>query len=177
MKTGRFPLPMRLIDCCKVAVLPMNIMIAGRLERWNIPAYRRASTIWENSDFGHMNFIYSRLSLSRLRLSRITAYLEEKSDPCLTSILTSGNKILWIRGEIAPQEQFLPFSTIFQHIFPTKGVELHVHLWNLVVRLVFSSILHIWYVEVRIYRSVSEGPFDFEISRVDCNHFKYRRKK
>ena len=26
---------------------------------------------------------------------------------------TLGNKILWIRGEIASQEQFLPFSTIF----------------------------------------------------------------
>ena len=38
----------------------------------------------------------------------------------------------------------------------------------LIVRLVFSSILHIWYVEVRISRSVSAGPFDFEITRVDC---------
>ena len=27
--------------------------------------------------------------------------------------LTTGNKILWKRGEIAPQEQFLLFSTIF----------------------------------------------------------------
>ena len=27
--------------------------------------------------------------------------------------LTSDNKILWIRGEIAPEEQFLPFPTIF----------------------------------------------------------------
>ena len=32
----------------------------------------------------------------------------------------------------------------------------------------FSSILQIWYVEVRISRTVSEGPFDFEITRVDC---------
>ena len=44
-------------------------------------------------------------------------YLEQplisktKSGPCLN--LTSGNNLLWIRGEIAPQEQFLPFSTIF----------------------------------------------------------------
>ena len=58
--------------------------------------------------------IYSWLSLSRLWLSRITAYLEKK----IWSLYkhrnrTSGNKILWIRGEIAPQEQFLPFSTIF----------------------------------------------------------------
>ena len=32
----------------------------------------------------------------------------------------------------------------------------------------FSSILQIWYVEVRISRSVLEGPFDFKITRVDC---------
>ena len=38
----------------------------------------------------------------------------------------------------------------------------------LVVRLVFSSILHIRYVEVRISRSVSASPFDFEITRIDC---------
>ena len=44
-------------------------------------------------------------------------YLEQpliskrKSGPCLN--LTSANKILWIRGEIAPQEQFLSFPTIF----------------------------------------------------------------
>ena len=57
---------------------------------------------------------YSRLSLSRLRLSRTTAYLEEKSWSLFKHRnLTSGNKILWIRGEIAPQEQFLPFPTIF----------------------------------------------------------------
>ena len=44
-------------------------------------------------------------------------YLEQplisktKSGPCLN--LTSGSKILLIRGEISPQEQFLPFPTIF----------------------------------------------------------------
>ena len=57
---------------------------------------------------------YSRLSLSRLPLSRTTAYLEEKIWSLFKHRnLTSGNKILWIRGEIAPQEQFLPFPTIF----------------------------------------------------------------
>ena len=57
-------------------------------------------------------YTYSRLSLSRLRLSRKTAYLEEKIRFKHRNLL-SGNKILWIRGEIAPQEQFLPFFTIF----------------------------------------------------------------
>ena len=109
---------------------------------------------------------YSQLSLSRLRLSRITAYLEEKIWSLFQHRnLTSGNKMLWIREEIA---YFSPFPHYFKHTFLIKGVKLHVPLWNSVVWLVFSSFLQIWYVEVRISRSVSEGPFDFEITRVDC---------
>ena len=57
---------------------------------------------------------YSRTSLSRLRLSRITAYLEAKIWSLIKhKNLTTGNKILWKRGEIAPIEQFLLFCTIF----------------------------------------------------------------
>ena len=37
------------------------------------------------------------------------------------------------------------------------------------IELVFSSILQIWYVEVRISRSISESPLEFEITRVDSN--------
>ena len=56
---------------------------------------------------------YSWLSLYRPRLSRITAYLEVKiwSLPKHEN-LTTGKNILWKRGEIAPKEQFLLFSTI-----------------------------------------------------------------
>ena len=36
------------------------------------------------------------------------------------------------------------------------------------MQFVFFSILKIRYVELRISRSVSEGPFNFEITRVDC---------
>ena len=67
-------------------------------------------------NFKFVAMLYIRLSLSRLRLSRITDYLEEKIWSLFKHInLTSGtcNKILWIRKEIAPQEQFLPFPTIF----------------------------------------------------------------
>ena len=53
-----------------------------------------------------------------------SGYLEQpliskrKSGPCLKiKNLTSGNKILWIREEIAPQEQFLPFPTMFSIYF------------------------------------------------------------
>ena len=48
-------------------------------------------------------------------------YLEQpliskrKSGPCLN--VTSGNKILSIRGEIAPREQFSSFPQYFQYIY------------------------------------------------------------
>ena len=34
--------------------------------------------------------------------------------------------------------------------------------------LLFSSLSQLWYVEVRISRSVSMSPLEFEITRVDC---------
>ena len=46
----------------------------------------------------------------------------------------------------------------------------------MVVRLIFSSILEIWYVEVRIYRSISESPLDLEITRVDCTFYNNKMK-
>ena len=72
-----------------------------------------------------LNCKYSPLSLSRLRSSRINAYLEVK---IWSLFLTTGNKILWKRvGAI---------STLFNKIFNislTSGVRLHIHLWNVVV--------------------------------------------
>ena len=58
------------------------------------------------------------------------------------------------------------FLNIFNEVL-TSGVQLHIHLWNVVARFIFSSILQIWYVEVQLSRSISESPLDFEISRVD----------
>ena len=104
------------------------------------------------------------------RLSRITAYLEVKILSLLKhENLTTGKKKLWKRGEIAPKEHFLLFSghNIF-NISLTSRVQLNINLLNLVVRIVFSSILQIWYVEVRIARSISESPVEFEITRIDC---------
>ena len=58
--------------------------------------------------------VISTSVISNNCLSRITAYLEEKIwSLFLHQNLKSGYKILWKRGEIAPREQFLPFSTIF----------------------------------------------------------------
>ena len=43
---------------------------------------------------------------------------------------------MWKRGEIAPKEQFLLFSTLFYIIFLTSGVKLHIHLLNVVVQFI-----------------------------------------
>ena len=66
------------------------------------------------------------------------------------------------------RSNFSPFPQYFHYTFVIKGVYLHIHLLNLVVQFVFSSIMKICYVEVRISRSISKGPFKFEITRVDC---------
>ena len=59
----------------------------------------------------------------------------------------------------------------------TSGVELRIRLWNMVVgRFIFSSILHIWYVVVRISKSISGSPFAFEITRVDYILFSCKAK-
>ena len=119
-----------------------------------------SSAVGSTSDGRSTYCKYSWLSLSWPRLSRITAYLEVKiwSLPKHEN-LTTGKKILWKRGEIAPN--------VF-NISLTSRVRLHIYLLNMVVQIIFSSILQIWYFKVRISRSISEGPLEFEIARVDC---------
>ena len=65
-------------------------------------------------------------------------------------------------------EQFLLFSTIFSIYLLTSKVQLPISLLNVVNQIIFSSILQTWYVELRISRSISESPLEFEITRVDC---------
>ena len=43
---------------------------------------------------------------------------------------------MWKRGEIAPKEQFLLFSTLFYIYISTSGVTLHIHLLNVVVQFI-----------------------------------------
>ena len=50
--------------------------------------------------------------------------------------MTTSNKIMWKRGEIAPKEQFLLFSTSLYIVFLTSGVKLHIHLLNVVVQFI-----------------------------------------
>ena len=119
---------------------------------------------------------YSWLSLSRTRLSRITAYLEVKiwSLPKHENLTTCKNIVEKRRncsqGAISPL-----FHNIF-NISLTSRVQLHIYLLNVVNRISFSSILQIWYVEVRISRSISESSLEFEITRVDCICISEQRK-
>ena len=48
---------------------------------------------------------------------------------------------MWKRGEIAPKEQFLLFSTLFYIYFFTSGVKLHIHLLNVVVQFIVFRTL------------------------------------
>ena len=110
----------------------------------------------------------SWLSLSRTRLSRITAYLEVKiwSLPKHENLITCKKNIVEKRrncslGAISPLfHNILTYlSSYITHIF--------VKCDN---RISFSLILQIWYVQVRISRSISESPLEFEIMRVDCSY-------
>ena len=62
-------------------------------------------------------------------------------------------------------------SPLFHNIFNislNSRVQLHIYLLNVALRIIFYSSLQIWYVEVRIYRSISESPLEFEKTRIDC---------
>ena len=77
--------------------------------------------------------------------------------------MTTGNKIIWKRGEIAPQEQFLLFSTLLYIYISNFRSQI---TYFMVVR--FIVLLTLSTVEVRISRSVSASPLEFEITGVDC---------
>ena len=59
------------------------------------------------------------------------------------------------------------FTQYLQYISNFKS-PITYNTLNVVVRITFSLILPIWYVEVRIYRSISENPLEFEITRFNC---------
>ena len=97
----------------KLCLMVICIVLICFLGKHNIVMYLMQTSVSMGTLYSDI-FIYSQLSLSRLQFSRITAYLEEKIWSLFVHRnLKSGYKILWKRGEIAPGEQFLPFSTIF----------------------------------------------------------------
>ena len=81
--------------------------------------------------------IYSRLSLSRPRISRITAYLEVKIWSLLKhENLTTGKKYCGKEEKLLLRSNFSSFCNIF-NISVTSRVQLHIYLLNVVVRIIF----------------------------------------
>ena len=68
---------------------------------------------------------------------------------------------MWKRGEIAPKEQFLNFSSFphyFIYIFLTLGVKLHIHLLNVVVQfIVFLTLSTLICRDMDISKCFSES--------------------
>ena len=89
--------------------------------------------------------------------------------PVLTWKSTISNKILSKRGEIAPEEQFLLFSTIFQYIsnFSSQITYSAVKCGCSIYFILNSADL----ICQGTSGSISESPLDFEIMSVDCIHF------
>ena len=89
----------------------------------------------------------------------ITAYLEVK--------IWSMTKYCGKEEKLLFWEQFLLFSIIF-------SISLEFEESNYIIfvkcdcSIYFSSFLQFRYVEVRISRSISESPLEFEITRVGC---------
>ena len=96
--------------------------------------WRRCNTSVSKKGQTHYLKIQSNLAISN-SLFRITAYLEVKIWSLFShETMTTGNKIMWKRGEIAPN--FSSFSHYFIYIFLTSGVKLHIHLLNVVVKFI-----------------------------------------
>ena len=81
--------------------------------------------------------------------------------------LTTGKKYCGKEEKLLLRSNFSSFPQYFHYISNFKS-PIHVYLLNMVNRIIFSWTLQIWYVEVRISRSISDSPLEFEITRVDC---------
>ena len=140
------------------------------LKIWSLPnmkIYEQVKTIVEKrrtSWYLHnARLIYSWLSSSRTRLSRITAYLEVKiwSLPKHENLRTSKKYC----GK--EESNFSSFPQYFRYISNVKCPITYKFVKCGCSNYFFLNS-EIWYVEVRVSRSVSEGPLEFEIKRVDC---------
>ena len=82
--------------------------------------------------------------------------------------VTTGKKYCRKQEKLLLRSNFTSFPQYFQYISNFKSPIIYIFV-NVVVRIIFSSILQNWYVEVRISRRISERPLEFEITRVDCS--------
>ena len=90
--------------------------------------------------------------------------------------MTTGNKIMWKRGEIL-RSNFSSFPQYFQYISIFRSQITYSFVKCGCLIYLFSSVLQIWYVEIRIIRSILESPLDFEITRVDCTSIYLKTSK
>ena len=81
--------------------------------------------------------------------------------------MTTGNKIMLKRGEIAPKEQFLLFSTLFYIYISNFRSQITYSFVKCGCSIYYFTLSQLWYIEVRISRSVSVSPLEFEITTVD----------
>ena len=96
--------------------------------------------MWENiQSTRYLDFVYLDLAYFEVK---IWSLLKHEN-------LTTGNKLLWKRGEIAPKEQFLLFSTIFS-IYLLHRNQIAYSFVKCGRLIYFSTVPQFWYVEVRI---------------------------
>ena len=93
--------------------------------------------------------IQSTLIISTSVISNNHLSQGENLAPVLTWKSYTGNKILWIKGEIAHNEQFLPLisSKYFQSISNLRSQITYFICEIWLFRLFFSSVLQFWYVK------------------------------
>ena len=69
---------------------------------------------------------------------------------------------LFLRSKTSSFPQYFQYISNFRCQITNSFVKCGCSIY------LFSSILQIWYVEVRIFRSVPESPLEIEITRGDC---------
>ena len=131
-----------------------------------------------------LDTIHNTLQYVEGQYRSITDHKQDiQSTPIISTSLISNNRLSWSenlvpiltwksnnrqQNIVQKRRNFAPNSPLFHNIFNkslTSGIKLHINLWNVVVWFIFSLILQIWYVKVRISRRISESPFGL---RVDC---------
>ena len=136
----------------------------------------------DKNEFRPKGYIQANLVISNSLISNYRLSRSENLVPVLT--MTTGNKIMWKRGEFSSFSYYF----IYIYIFLTSGVKLHIHLLNVVVQvIVFLTLSTLICRGTDISKCLSEslGIRDNETkdsTRVDCNmeadkgHFDLRLK-
>ena len=117
------------------------------LEKCMLWVFIRSASLWTHKirfrieiKKNNKKTMYSRVVISTLFISKYRLSRSENLGPFFHhGNLTTGDKMLWRRREIAPLKE--PFVLFFLNIFNISllsGVKLHIHLWHVVVWFIFS---------------------------------------